>query len=335
MTSAYSIGRRIVGSALVVLLGSMFGVQLPAHAAESRLLTAADFSGYQPSKAQFAHNRGALTIANHRFQRGVDLETFGGPPYTVGVSLRVSRLAGFHAIQFHVGMEDRTTPGYAARFLVTIDNRTVLQQDVRQGDRAVNVVVPFAAGQLVKLQAYSLYGEPSYVLIADPVARLTGSLTSSRPGVAASYPPGTPNRYVKKTEFAGIDNHNASYLASSSLASINGVRYVHALQLEPCGGSFYTVGATINTRPYRNFRALTFTVGMEDQNPAHSTAHIIVQADSRTVFERDIVRGSRPRYLSFPLQHVEAYSLKAYRVKAYLSTGNCVYPLFGKVMAVH
>lgn len=330
MTSAYSIGRRIVVSAVVVLLGGMFGVQSPAHAAESRLLTAADFSGYQPSKAQFAQNRGALTIANHLFQGGVDLETFGGPTYAVGVSLKTSRLAEFHAIQFHVGMEDRTTPGYTARFRVTIDNRPVLQQDVRQGDRAVNVVVPFTRGQVVKLQAYSLHGEPSYVLIADPMARLTGSLTSRRPGITAPYPPGTSNQYVKKTEFAGIDNQNASYLRSSSLATINGVRYVHALQLDPCGGPLYAVGATINTRPFRNFRALTFTVGMEDQNPAHAAAHIVVQADGRTVFERDFVRGSRPRSLSFPLQNVEAYSLKAYRV-----SGNCVYPLFGNVMAVH
>jgi len=167
-----------------------------------RPLLQADFFGYQTSssatvgnKSTYLTNDTHAVVAGTAYPHAIELAPFNTFD-TVGISLNARKLAGYTAVSFDVGVEDRNPAGTVMKIVVTADGKTIFSATQRQGQLARQVVLPFGHAQVFSFTASEVSGgshiTDDFMLIGNPVALPGGApapagttLRLSSPSIAA------------------------------------------------------------------------------------------------------------------------------------------------------
>jgi hypothetical protein len=166
----------MVRCAAALLLGTtaLLTVVGISYANGARPLLKGDFFGIGGQTAYLVNDDHAV-IGGTKYPRAVEINTCGP---VQGVSINTRKLAGYRAISFVLGLEDRSPSDATMTFVVTADGNQVYKKLVRQGSLST-VQIPFDNAQVLNLSADTSSCE-AYLLLANPVA-LPGGATSPAP----------------------------------------------------------------------------------------------------------------------------------------------------------
>ena len=110
-------------------------------------------------------------------------------------------------------------------------------------------------------------------------------------------------------DFHGYQHAASSFAINSDLAVVSGDRYGRAVVLHNCG---YTPnGVSFNTRRFRGYRAISFTVGISDRANAGTRADFTATADGRPVYAASLQQGQIARRVTLAFGATEVLSFGA------------------------
>ena len=91
--------------------------------------------------------------------------------FTFGISLNARRYPGYRAVVVDVGIADRTPVNAVATFQVTADGTVIVTKQLRQGQLARRLTLPFGRVEVFSFSATTQDGNAVHVILGDPVVR--------------------------------------------------------------------------------------------------------------------------------------------------------------------
>ena len=154
---------RLSAVAALLLIATLLGQSLPAHALAPRPLTGADFLDY----GFYTGFAGELVINGEHYKDGVGCHVF--PGNTEGASLNAHALVGYNAVVFKAGFQEGSGGG-SAELRISRDNRLYRTVILRNGSPAQTIQVLFAGAGTIELALVA--GAEEHLALAEPMAIL-------------------------------------------------------------------------------------------------------------------------------------------------------------------
>jgi len=107
---------------------------------------------------------------------------------------------------------------------------------------------------------------------------------------------------------------------------IAGTKYARAVEIESCGAAY---GVSISAQKLPGYRAISFVLGLEDQNVVGTTMNFVVAADGNQVYKKLVRQGSLST-VEIPLGKAQVLSLSAIEVTG----GSCAELLLANPVAL-
>ena len=154
---------RLALVAALLLIASVLGQSLPAHALAPRPLTGTDFLDY----GFYTGFAGELIINGEHYKDGVGCHVF--PGNTEGASLNAHALVGYNAVVFKAGFQEGSGGG-SAELRISRDNRLYRTVILRNGFPAQTIQILFAGAGTIELAL--VVGAEEHLALAEPTAIL-------------------------------------------------------------------------------------------------------------------------------------------------------------------